>query len=77
MFGHAALPREQDVLEFLEVEGDKYPLFIAHEVYLEVMEREGHGQFAGVRARVAVAISMLVLDISPTVTISASVPKVA
>ena len=56
VFGHAGLPREQDILEFLEVEGDEYPLLIAHKVYLEVMEREGHGQLTGVRTCVAVAI---------------------
>ena len=54
--GHAGLPGEQDVLELLEIKGYKHPLLIADEIDLEVMEGEGHGQLAGVRARVAVAV---------------------
>ena len=53
---HAGLPGEQDVLELVEIERYEHPFLIAHKVHLEVVERERHAQFTGVRACVLVAV---------------------
>ena len=54
--GHALLPGEENVLELAEVGGHQHPLVVAHEVHLQVVEGEDHGQLAAVCPGVAEAV---------------------